>query len=238
MTQRFQATLDVTIRATEQVHTLREMTQTALSIESVSNAVTSASNSLSEHYHAYALALEKKCRAEAGTVFKAAGNTGSAQYVTTGGDLEVLKKARALFKADIGEEILWLQREKGWQKDKLPRAGDQAFRKIVNAWAKGMSLLTLDTCSMCAKATKMAGDEEDQAIVTEAGKGSRETKTGGVELTGNPAVDKALKSIIESARVGVENDSKTVVQSLEAYEQKLSGITKRLVASLVSVQAG
>ena len=236
---KFEATLNESFNADpEDTHSMRDLTMAAFRMQAVSNAVRKASDTMAEHYHRIALGVERKLRKEHGTTLVSAAPNSQLtdQYKSANeDDLFVIRKALAVFRSMVGEEVRFLQTEHSWDKDKLPSAGDGAVRKIFGAWKNGFSLEFLDTCSKCGKANSAKEKEDDQALLPPKEKPASD---GGVELTGNPEVDEALKNIIAKAKEGVEKDSKVVTESITAYDRKLTGMVSRMAVGIAKAVNG
>lgn len=236
MTKQFEAKLNITVNAVEQCHTMRELVLQSLDMHRVLKTVNQAADSAAEHWHAIAYAMENKARSAAGTTFKAIGLEGTQMYTTASeDDREAILTARAQFDSLVGEEIIFLRREKGWEENYLPGPAKQAVERIMGAWELGMSLSVLSTVSQCAKARAAAGKEKDKERVARAEKaqgGKQAASNDEVALTGVPEIDEQLLLLIEAAKVASQSDSKTVLSMVTANAVKMQGVVTRLSNAL------
>lgn len=241
MTKQFEARINITVRDVEVArHTIRELVLDSLEMYRALKTISQAADSSAEHWHSIARDLENEQRRKAGTTFKAVGLEGTQMYITgCDKDRESIMTARALFDQLVGEEILFLRREKGWEENYLPGPAKQAVERIMGAWELGMSLNVLSTCSQCAKARAAHGKEKDKARVARAGEGKTDDKSGsGVQLTGVPEIDAELERLIEAARVASQKDSKTVLTMVRANAEKMQSMAHRLSSALAVAAAG
>lgn len=231
---KFNDTVTVNLDPTSDLHTMRELTEQGLKLQFISNNVRSATNSMAEHYHAIALGIERAARKKMGSKFMPKGDKGTDAFVTkTEEDQKALRAALAQFRSQVGQEILYLQQHKGWDKDKLPSACDSAIRKIFKAWENNFSLEILGTCSKLGKANSDKEKETDSEILGE-GHAAQQQQAEGVELTGIENVDAALQELIAQAKKVAEADSKTALQMIEGYATRLANVAARAAVSLAA----
>lgn len=238
MTKQFEARLNITVRDVESArHTMRELVLDSLEMYRALKTISQAADSSAEHWHSIAREMENEQRRKAGTTFKAIGLEGTQMFITScDKDREVIATARALFDQLVGEEILFLRREKGWEENFLPGPAKQAVERIMGAWELGMSLNVLSTCSQCAKARAAFGKEKDKDRVARAGAGKADDKSGAdVQLTGVPEIDAELERLISAAREAAAKDSKTVLSMLQANAKKMQDVAHRLSSALAAV---
>lgn len=240
MTKQFEARLNITVRDVESArHTMRELVLDSLEMYRALKTISQAADSSAEHWHSIAREMENEQRRKAGTTFKAVGLEGTQMFITgCDKDREAIATARALFDQLVGEEILFLRREKGWEENYLPGPAKQAVERIMGAWELGMSLNVLSTCSQCAKARAAFGKEKDKDRVARAGVSKSDDKSGAdVQLTGVPEIDAELERLISAAKEAAAKDSKTVLSMLKANADKMQGVAHRLASALASAAA-
>lgn len=241
--QMFQATVDLRVKDhTTSIHSMFDLALMALSLESVHVAVSGAEKSMANHWFDHAQRCEREARAITKTTFKAVGVIGMQVHISSGEDVRAISMANTLFRKEVGDTIQRLVTEKGWQGEKLPKSADQAVRKIIAGFEKGFSMLTFTSCEAVAKATSKRNKEleadEDRKNLEAAGKGVNAAQSAGNgEMTGVPEVDAVLAQIIESAKVASQKDSKSVLSSLNAYNQKIGDMAKRLSGALANAAA-
>ncbi len=231
----FNQKVSLNIDPESSTHTLRELTDQGYKLQSVNDNLRSATNSMAEHYHALARQIERDCRKEFGSSFKALGENGTDKFVSADErDQKAIRKALGIFRVNVGKEITYLQQTKGWDKNKMPTACDSAIRKIYGAWENNFSLEVLETCSKLGKANSDRKNEQDEKIAGVGAQATAAEQGNALALTGNEDVDKVLVGIIEDAKALTERDSKTATSMLEAFSKRLSDTAARaLVARAV-----
>lgn len=231
---KFNDTVAVNLDPTSNLHTMRELTEQGLKLQTLSNSIRQATNTMAEHYHAIALGIERAARNKAGSKFIAKGDKGTDAFATgCEKDAGAIREALAVFRSQVGQEILYLQQHKGWDKDRLPSACDSAIRKIYKAWENGFSLEVLGTCSKLGKANSDKEKEVDAAIVSSAAQEQQQQQVD-AQLTGFDNIDVALRELIQQAKAVAMTDSKTALQMIEGYATRLANVAAQAAVSLAA----
>jgi hypothetical protein len=131
----------------------------------------------------------------------------------------------------VAEEIVYLQTDCNWGKDKLPSAGDQAIRAVIAAWKLGVSVKAVSTFSKLKGINSKINNLGQEAAIAKAKK-KAEAKAGNEgdnSSTNTPNVPEGLPT--EAAMLLAElttdfaawyaKDSKSAMNSLNAYRSKV-----------------
>tara|TARA_B100002049_G_scaffold146858_2_gene109178 strand:+ start:1292 stop:2023 length:732 start_codon:yes stop_codon:yes gene_type:complete len=229
------ASVSVNLDAASNVHTLRQLTEMGLTLDGVSQKVRTATTSMAEHYYEHALKCERDARAKQGTVFVAAGKAGTAEFTSKNADdQETIRLALAMFRAKVNEELAWLKANKGWEKDKMPGACDQAIRKIYAGWENNFSLEVLKSVSKVSKANADRTKEKDAELLSQAGvpTGTTESDASGMELQCSPEHHAAILKAVAALDAAFQANTHQATSQVEAVVSRCDNIVKHAAAQL------
>ena len=212
-------------------HTMRELTDMGLTLNTAQQTIRSATNSIAEHYHSIAKALEQQARKKFGSKFESAGATGTSVYASgQDKDKAAIREALAIFRTNVGKEILYLKEKHAWDKDRLPPSCDAAVRKIINGWENNFSLEVLDTCSKLAKANSAKTKESDQALVGAAlqasanSDDSEESSGESINLTCSQEHHEKLLALVKLYDQALTENSAAALTQIQSATAKLNNI--------------
>lgn len=242
-TQKFDVKASVTLNvdAEAHTHTMRDLTEAGLNISRAEDTIANASKSIAGHYLVIAQRIEASQRAKRGTKFQAVGTEGTKIHKSANeDDQETLVVATAILKRLVGEELTFLKSQKGWTKNKMPNACDQAYRKILNAWKHGFSLTTFDSMHQCEKANRDAAVEKEHEAYGGADTTETEQQAQGIEGTVSkgqdaevaanlPAEVQLLVDALTKAYAANPTSAKNLV---EASVRKAEGIVSNAASAM------
>lgn len=228
--------------AVKDTHTMRELSDKALSIQNTADVVSKSSGSVADHYMVIASRLEDKYVSETGGKFQPVQmHHESLVYKCHESQVkfyEALAKAASQLRDMVAAEIVYLQTKYDWKKDKLPNAGDQAIRAIQAAWKHGVSVTAVATFSKLktvnGKLNKL--DDEDSLVrakkkakqeqgdsTSESGDETTATTDTPLVTTSLPAdVQLMLEQLVTDYQNWYHKDSKIATDSLKSYAAKVS----------------
>lgn len=119
------------------LHTLRELTDIALTTEQANDFVEGVVKDVAPHYHALAAEVEFNVRKD-----------------KTGTDAEIAEDVHDIFTSQLKDELKYLISEHDWDGTRLPAAAYRATQSILGALETGGSLQKLNTVSQCEKYAK------------------------------------------------------------------------------------
>lgn len=205
--------LEVSVNSVNELHTFRELTLTALSVQPAQKLLNDTIREIAPHYHGLAVQIETKV---------AADNAGDDKQT-------IAAKVKEIFDGYIQGEIDWLKSERNWDADSMPHAAKAAIAKISNALALGGSMRELQTVSQCEKFVR----ETRKAIARKAAEQfnkSNDLAGGGADGVGGMlppslGIDEEAQRLMANAMRNFEamyqRDSKTAKDMLSGFSDRL-----------------